>query len=115
MKAALFNALLWFRHGIRILVSGFCAYVIVGLAIGLPMKFLDSSNPYLQVLGVVCALVGIPAGIALFGYLFTRFYTYTTWGHKAAQDMKTRQGTTLSRPTLPPSIIGRSRGAPTGS
>lgn len=119
MKTTLLNALRWFGHGIRILIAGFGAYLIVALAIGIPLKLLDSSNPVLLGLGLICALICVPIGIALFGYLFTKCYTYTTWGHQAAQDMKSREGCDrdgFTPPTLmpPSSIKCRSRGAPTG-
>ena len=86
----------WFRHGLRIFAGGFLAYLIAALAFSLPVQLIERTNLAVAWIGVGCAVVAIPVGIALFGYLFTKFYTHTTWGYEAAQDMKARDRPSLN-------------------
>jgi len=80
----------WFLHGIKILVGGLAAYLISAVPFGLlNMAFkLSPGGPVSALIIAAVAAILIPACIALFGYLFTRLYTGTTWGHDAVRDLE---------------------------
>ena len=107
MKSLFTSWLRWFRHGVRILVAGFGAYFIVALCAFLPSLLLEIRHPVASWAFLFAVPLVWLAGIALFGYLFTKLYSHTTWCTQAITDIKkndwesARSVTRPSGPTMP--------------
>lgn len=88
MKPFIINWLKWFRHGIKVLLASTAAVLVIAIPYGIIKMAIESGQQALQMLGALSLLLFIPLSIAWFGYLFTKLYTATTWGHDATKDLK---------------------------
>ena len=88
----------WLAHGVRILVGGFGAYLIIAIPIGLFNLLSDASSGglFASVGLVLLGLFLIPSSIAAFGFLFTKLYTATTWGHNARNELENGRNSQIS-------------------
>lgn len=80
----------WFCHGVKIIAGGFGAYLVASLPFFMIKVVLDmlSDDWPLGAVIALLALLAIPLCIAGFGFLFTKLYSNSTWGHDAIRDMK---------------------------
>jgi hypothetical protein len=104
MKTLFTSWFRWFWHGVRILVAGFGAYFIVALCAFLPRLLLEIRHPIASWAFLVAAPLVWLAGIALFGYLFTKLYSHTTWCTQAIADIKKndrKPARSVTRPSGP--------------
>ncbi len=99
----------WFLHGLKIIVGGLGAYIVISVPFALMVMVSKISSQSVPI-GVIAGLLGlvlIPLCIAGFGFLFTKFYTNTTWGHDAISDMRVLRssGSIASGQKLPESSL----------
>jgi hypothetical protein len=88
MKPIIINWLKWFQHGIKVLLASTAAFLVIAIPHGIIKMAIGSGQQALQMLGALSLRLFILLSIAWFGYLFTKLYTATTWGHDATKDIK---------------------------
>lgn len=65
----------------------FAAYLAVIIPIGVTNLVIELCPVTWLYLFLVIFVLMFFGSVALFGYVFTRLYTYSTWGHEAVKDM----------------------------